>query len=281
MAFYDYDSNLIKATAVQYIDIADARIYPENQRLTVNPDARLRTLYKAGLVASRENNNFSIHDAVLTITAKNKYTGSGYYEYVDETEQKQTLFFSALGVDTSRQSIGSGEIAETDNFTLSPNFRYQGKFYMKASQKLLTFDGGALIEQTCDRLPPRWVYFRSEIDPADIMIPIADPLIDINRDKIFNGLFLYYDSVHVYPAFLSGRKNYSDGPVVTAGGFLHFDKQKQEYVIALKDKLTDRSVPGNLVSLHRESCEVYGEGRLSFGEKLGQVKLTICRQCDA
>ncbi len=36
VAFYDYDSNLIKATAVQYIDIADARIYPENQRLTVN-----------------------------------------------------------------------------------------------------------------------------------------------------------------------------------------------------------------------------------------------------
>ncbi len=211
---------------------------------------------------------------MLTITAKNKYTGSGYYEYIDETEQQQTLFFSHLGVDTSRQSIGSGEIAETDNFTLSPNFRYQGKFYMKASQKLLTFDGGALIEQKCDRLPSRWVYFRSEIDPLDIMIPIADPLIDINRDKIFNGLFMYYDSVHVYPAFLSGRKNYSDGPVVTAGGFLHFDKEKQEYVIALKDKLADRNVPGNLVSLHRESCEVYGEGRLSFGEKLGQIKLT-------
>jgi hypothetical protein len=274
VAFYDYDSNLIKATLVQYIDIADARIYPENQRLTVMPDARLRTLYKSGLVVNRDNNNFSLHDAVLTITAKNKYTGSGYYEYIDETEQHQTLFFSALVVDESLQSIGSGEIAEADNFTLSPNYRYQGKFYMKAIQKLLTFDGGALIEQNCDRLPPRWVYFRSEIDPLDIMIPIADPLIDINRDKIFNGLFVYYDSVHIYPAFLSGRKNYSDGPVVTAGGYLHYDKEKQEYVIAQKEKIADRNTPGNLVSLHRESCEVYGEGRLSFGEKLGQVRLT-------
>ena len=40
----------------------------------------------------------------------------------------------------------------------------------------------------------------------NIMIPIGEELIDINRDKIFNGLYMYYDSVHVYPAFLSGRK---------------------------------------------------------------------------
>jgi hypothetical protein len=274
VAFYDYDSNLIKATAVKYIDIADARIYPNEERLTVMPDARLRTLFKAGLVANRFTNYFALHDAVLTITGKNSYTGSAYYEYIDEVGQKETLFFNAVGVDNNRQSIGSGQIAESDKFTLSPNYRYQGKFYMQASQKNLTFDGGALIEQNCENLPPRWVYFKSEIDPADIMIPIADPLIDINRDKIFNGLFMYYDSVHVYPAFLSGRKNYSDVPLVSSSGYLYYDKTTQEYLIGEKDKLRNRNIPGNLLSLHRENCILNGEGRLNLGEKLGQVKIT-------
>jgi hypothetical protein len=274
VAYYDYDSNLIKANAVKYIDIADARIYPENQRLTVQPDARLRTLYNANIVANRDTRYFSLRNATLTITARNSYTGSAYYDYIDEAEQVQPIYFSALRVDTSKQTIGSGEIAATDEFTLSPNFLYQGRFYMQASNKLLTFDGGTLIEHNCDVLPSRWVNFRAEIDPFNIMIPIGDPLIDIARDKIFNGLYMYYDSVHVYPAFLSGRKNYSDSPVVSALGFLYYDKATQQYLIGQRNKLLDRNLPGNMLSLHRENCVLKGEGKVDLGAKLGQVKLT-------
>ncbi len=274
VAIYDYDSNLIKATAVKYIDIADARVYPENERITVMPDARLKTLYKAGFVANRDTRFYTLHNATLNITGRNSFTGSAYYDYTDEIDQKQTIFFSSLGVDTSRQTIGSGEIVESDEFTLSPNYRYQGKVFMQAAQQFLTFEGGALIEQNCDRLPLRWVYFRSQIDPGNILIPIGDPLIDINRDKIFNGLYMYYDSVHAYPAFLSGRKNYSDVPLITSSGFLQYDKAGQQYLIGQKDKLLNRNSPGNLLSLHRENCELYGEGKLNLGEKLGQVKLT-------
>jgi len=274
LAFYDYDSNLIKATAVKYIDIADARIYPENEKLTVQPDARLRTLYKARLVANRNTKYFALHDATITISAKNNYSGTAYYNYTDELGQQQILYFSSLGVDNTLQSIGSGEIYETDQFTLSPNYRYKGKFYITVSSKYLTFDGGALIEHNCEFIKPRWVYFRSEIDPQNILIPIKEELIDINRDKIFNGLFMYYDSVHVYPAFLSGRKNYSDRAVASSHGFLYYDKPLQQYVIASREKLLDRNSPGNILTLHRESCELNSEGKIDPGAKLGQLKIT-------
>ncbi|MBN1790715.1 MAG: hypothetical protein JW830_09480 [Bacteroidales bacterium] len=274
LAFYDYDSNLIKATAVKYIDIADARIYPENEKLTVQPDARLRPLYKAKVMANRTSRYYDLFDATLTITGRNKYTGTAYYNYTDELGQKQLIYFSSLGVDNRIQTIGSGDIAETDEFTLSPNYRYQGKFYMEAASAFLTFDGGALIEHNCENISPHWVNFRSEIDPLNIMIPIREELIDINRDKIFNGMYLYYDSVHVYPAFLSGRKNYSDKAVISSSGFLFYDKPAQQYLIASKEKLMDRDMPGNLLKLHRESCELYGEGKMDPGAKLGQLKLT-------
>ncbi len=259
---------------MKYIDIADARIYPENQRLTVQPDARLRPLYKAGVLVNRTTKYFTLFDATITINGRNNYTGSAFYNYIDELEEQQILYFSALGVDTNFQTIGTGEISEIDQFTLSPNYKYQGKFYMQAATKDLTFDGGVLIDQNCEQVTPRWVYFRSEIDPLNIMIPIKDELIDINRDKIFNGLFMYYDSVHVYPAFLSGRKNYSDKAVITSNGFLYFDKQQQQYLIGSRDKILDRNAPGNLLTLHRESCELYGEGKIDPGAKLGQMSLT-------
>jgi hypothetical protein len=274
VAYYDYDSNYIKATAVKYIDIADARIYPDRELLTVQPNARLKTLYKASMMINRDSRYFTLLNATLTISGRNNYTGTAYYNYIDELNREQQLYFSRLGVDENHQSIGSGEVAASDNFTLSPNYRFQGKFYMQASQKFLTFDGGALIEHNCDRLPVQWVNFRSELDPLNIMIPIGDPLIDINRNKIFNGIFMYYDSVHVYPAFLSRRKNYSDVPLVTSNGYLYYDKQSQQYLIASSEKLSDSDKPGNLLSLHREKCELYGEGKLNLGAKLGQVKLT-------
>jgi len=274
MAFYDYDSNLIKATLVKYIDIADARIYPENEKLTVQPDARLRPLYKAQVVANRITKFYTLYDATLTISGRNKYSGSAFYNYTDELGQQQMIYFSSLDVDTNNQTIGSGEITEVEQFTLSPNYRFQGKFYMQSALKFLTFDGGALVEHNCEYVRPRWVYFRSEIDPRNIMIPVGEELIDINRDKIFNGMYLYYDSVHVYPAFLSGRKNYSDKPVVSSHGFLYYDKTSQQYVIGPREKILDRNSSGNLLTLHRETCELSGEGKIDPGAKLGQMKLT-------
>jgi hypothetical protein len=274
VAFYDYDSNLIKATAVKYIDIADARIYPSEQKLTVMSDSRLRTLFNAGLVADRTSRNHSLYNATLNITARKKYTGTAFLDYVDEAGNKEAIFLANLGVDNNGQTIASGEIAEADGFTLSADFHYQGKVFMEASRPLLTFDGSVQIDHTCDRVLPRWINFRSEIEPSNIRIPISDPLIDINRDKIFSGLFLHYDSVHVYPAFLTGRKDYSDGQLVASGGYLSFDRNTQQYLIAQKEKLDDRTLPGNLIALNRETCDVTGEGKLSLGEKMGQVTLT-------
>jgi hypothetical protein len=273
VAYYDYDSNLIKATGVMYIDIADARIYPDEEKLTVNPDARLRTLYKANIIANRDTRYYNLFNSTVNIIGRNKYLGSAYYNYIDEAGQEQNIYFSTISTDNTLQSVGSGEIPKEEEFTLSPNYQYQGKVYLEANKPFLTFDGATYIEHNCANIPTRWLHFRSEIDPSKILIPISQEAIDIDRNKIFSGLYMYYDSVHVYPTFLSGRKFSSDKPVVTSSGYLYYDSQKQEYLIGEQPKLLDRSAPGNLLILHRESCELFGEGKLDLGAELGQIKI--------
>jgi hypothetical protein len=66
-----------------------------------------------------------MHDATIIISGRNKYTGTAYYNYTDEMGQQQLIYFNSLGVDNNLQSIGSGEISEAEQFTLSPNYRYQ------------------------------------------------------------------------------------------------------------------------------------------------------------
>ncbi|MBN2481862.1 MAG: hypothetical protein JXB19_08990 [Bacteroidales bacterium] len=273
VAYYDYEDNTIKATQVKYIDIADARIYPDGEVLVVNPDGRIQTLTNSAILANRETQYFNLYNATVSVSGRNNYTGSADYDYTDELDQVQVIRFKTLATDENNETIGSGEVIEPDHFTLSPNFMYQGRFFMEAGRKNLTFDGAVMIEDNCDKLSSGWLAFRSEIDPDNIFIPVGEEPADIDRNRIFNGLYMYYDSVHVYPAFLSGRKFHSDKAVVTSSGYLYYEKATQQYLIADREKLLNSNASGNILSLHRETCDLYGEGRLDLGADLGQVKL--------
>jgi hypothetical protein len=274
LSYYDYSRNMIRATQVKYIDVADVRIYPDQELLVVKPDARLQTLQKAGIIANRTTQFHTLYNGTITINSRNSYSGSADYDFFDELDRKQVIHFKTVQAEPGEFTVAKGELIEPDHFTLSPMFRYQGKVILSAGKKYLTFDGATLIETNCENIPIGWVYFQSEIDPFNLYIPLADPLIDVNRNKIFNGIYVNYDSIHLFPAFLSARKNYSDKPIVTAGGYLYYDKVTQYYKIASKERLIDPAITGNYVSLQRETCQLYGEGKMDIGANFGQMKHT-------
>lgn len=273
LAYYDYEKNLLKATRVKYLEIADARIYPDSMNVTVEEDAEMTPLHNATIQANRQSKYHVLHSATIKVTGKNDYHGSGNYDYVDENNDVQLIRFEKISVDTGLSTIASGKIVEPDDFTLSPNYSYQGKVNLDARDRFLTFEGAVHIESNCNRMNTKWVEFKSVIDPDEIFIPLPDEPVGINKTRLFNGLFVYYDSVHIYPAFLTPWKNYSDNSIISSSGYLYYDKASQRYKIASKQKIFDQSIPGNYVSLHRESCNLYGEGKLNLGQELGQVSL--------
>jgi len=62
--------------------------------------------------------------------------------------------------------------------------------------------------------------------------------------------------------------------MLTAEGFIFYDKASYEYRISNKEKLVEQSLPGNYLSLNtRNYCKVYGEGSINFGNNFGQVNV--------
>ena len=273
LAYYDYKSNLIKATDVRYIDVADARIYPDSGKVVIEQDARMQPLENARVKANMLTKYHKFHSSTINIYGRKSYDGFANYDYVDENGSIQNIHFKQIGVDKNLQTVASGELFEPDEFKLSPYYSYVGKVYLEAGKPFLTFDGAVKIEHNCDRLTPGWLDFKCEINPNKIYIPVPEQPMDINKAKIYAGLFVYYDSVHIYPAFMTPRKNYSDQNIVPVSGFLYYDKPTRLYKIASMEKLIDRDIPGNYLSLHREECELYGEGKLNLGFDLGLVKV--------
>ncbi len=275
LAYYDYRNNQLKATGVKYIDVADARIYPDKGNVIVEQDAKMQQLENARVKANMTTKFHIFHTANINIYGRKSYDGLANYDYEDENGEIQNIHFNNIGVDDNLQTVASGEIFEPENFKLSPYYTFIGKVFLEADKMYLTFKGGVKIEHNCDKIAPKWLDFTCEINPRSIYIPIPEQPLDINKSKIYAGLFMYYDSVHIYPAFFTPRKNYSDKNILPVSGFLYYDKPTQMYKISSMGKLQDREANGNYLSLHREECELYGEGKLDLGFDLGLVKSTV------
>ncbi len=272
-ARYDLKKYIITAREVQYINVADARIYPDKGDITIEKNALMRTLNNAKIVANSITKYHTLYNCIVNIFARKKYSGSGSYDYIDELKNVQTFHFSNISVDSSFQTFAETSISEDTKFNLSPNFQYKGKVKLKSSNNYLVFDGATRISHDCAAIPKTWFKFEAEINPNLIYIPIGKDLRDASDNSIASSLMVTTDSTHFYSAFLSPKSSPNDAYVLPADGFLFFDKGAREYRISNKEKLVERSLPGNYLSLNTAQCKVYGEGNINLGGDLGQVKI--------
>jgi hypothetical protein len=105
------------------------------------------------------------------------------------------------------------------------------------------------------------------------MIPVSDKPRDFNDNLVYSGSFINIDSTHMYPAFLSERKTWSDVALIYADGYLYFDKEKGTYKIGKREKLADLTLPGGLITFDKNFCILSGEGKMNFGANYDLMKM--------
>ena len=270
---YDLKKFVISAKGVTYINVADARLYPDKGLVFVDKGAVMRTFTNAKIIANAITKYHNLYNCTLNAYARKNYSGSGFYDYIDELKTKHTFYFSNVGVDTTFQTYAETEIQDTSKFSLSPNFEFKGKVKLQAAKNFLVFDGSSRIANECAGIPKTWFRFESEINPDLIYIPISKEPLSSAGKPIAASLMVSADSSQFYTAFLSPKRSTNDPFVLPADGFLFFDKASREYRISNKEKLVERVLPGNYLSLNIAECKVYGEGKINLGGDLGQVKL--------
>jgi hypothetical protein len=271
-AKYDLKSYIIYAQQVPEILVADARIVPDSGKVTIQKNAYMETLTDAQITANTVTQYHKLFNCVTDVYSRHSYTASGDYAYIDELKKEQIIHFAKISPDTSGQTYAEGTISDSSQFMLSPAFDYRGKVVLAANNEYLVFDGTTGLQHDCAIGKSR-LKFRGEINPTDIYVPVTGSLENDKGEPITAGLMstVSADSVHIYGSFLSPRKGKTDVSVVTADGFLFYDKGSREYRISNREKLVERSLPGNYVSFGTKTCSVYGEGKMALGGNLGKV----------
>lgn len=272
-AKYDLKQSLITCQNIEYIISADSKITPDSGKVVIEKHANMRPLKRAQILSNYITQYHKMFNAEVKINGRKSYAGAADYTYVDENKKEQTIRLNDIRVDSTYQTRGFGEIKETDQFFLSPAYEFYGKFEMKASNKALTFDGGVRILHDCVALPRTFFKFRYEIDPNEIFIPVDTSLRDMTMTKLGAGIMVSGKSpMEVYPAFLSDKAEKSDEGLIEALGFLYYDKATSRYVIGSQEKIKQPKLPGNLLALNAKTCELTGDGALSFNVDYGLIK---------
>ena len=265
--------SLLEGFDVPHIDVADATIIPDSGYVEIEPKALMRTLYKAQIIANRTTKYHNFYEATVDVKTRRFYRGSGYLEYIDEDLTPWPLYFESIKPDTGQTTIALANVKEEDAFYISAFFGYYGKVHLRATDKLMLFDGYTLIQHQCPNIQTTWFKFKSVIDPKKIVIILPEDNPATRGDNLYNGIYLAPDSTSGYSAFLSRQSAKADQELLASTGVLFYDKNSYSYIITAQEKVDNPRLAGNYLSLNNRDCYTTGKGMLGFADKAGRIDL--------
>ena len=277
---YSVADNTMEAKQVKHLIAADAKIFPNEEQVTVRKNANMDTLRKARVIAGMDKKYHEFFNADIKVNGRYNYGGNADYHYEDMNDKLQTIHFGEIGVDDSLHTYANGSISEADSFKLSPYFAFAGDVELEAPRELLKFKGGAKMAHNCTGISPRHVYFESVINPDSIYIPLQDQNRDIMGNKLFAGSYITLDSTHIYSSFLTPRKDPSDDLILSSGGYLDYDESSGKYQVASMEKLQNPDTTGPYISLDQNACRYHAEGRMNLGVDYGHMTIKPAGELD-
>ena len=273
-AEYNLADNVIDASGVKIIKVADAAIYPYQEKVQILERAEISRLENSSVIANTTTLLHRFYDADLSITSRWNYSGSGLYDYEDVAGNIQTIQFESIAVDRAyRTTIARAEIEEEQDFNISPRFAYKGAVDLKAENPNFFYNGATRMFVDCPLYNPNWFRFEAEIQKDQIFIPIAEDLRNDANGRIQTSMMLAGDSVHIYPAVFDRQKHYSDLAMINTTGYLTYNNDLRQYQISTMEKLRDLTLPDNIISINPHTCIVEGHGDITLSEGLGQFTM--------
>ncbi len=270
-AEFDFTENIIYAHGVRYINVGDAAVTPRGGVVIIREKAEMDRLVGSRLLAGRENKYHELYDCDIKIRTATRLYGNGYYDYVDENQQIQQLYFDTLFFVT-KETFGEAKIPIEKNFQFSDQFGFDGRAELHSTQPFLSYFGGVEIRTGCDTIKHARLKILQQVDPNNIMLEVHDRTKDMDERKVVVAIASSNKTGRIYTAFGTAKDEFNDAEYINVFGFIKYDKETHEFIAASKEKLEDPEVVGNIITLNTDQCITTGIGEIDMGAKLGRVK---------
>ena len=281
----DLADNTIHVDGIPFITVADARIQPNNTQIIIDPDAKIRLLENALMQCDTANGYHTIYDGTFEIKGAQSFEGSGEYRYKGKDMKKQKIQFDLITTREDEEdkkiihTLAAASIPEEQGFKLNSSIDFKGEVVMDSRAPFLIFDGFSKIDLITESLDAQWFSFKSQIDPDNIQIDVTMPIGE-RKDTLYFGVLQDMDGLALYPTFLTKKRTPLDVFVFRTGGEMAFDAETNTYRVGDKEKLSGENPQGNVLILEDEANVVKAEGRITFGEDFGMVRVDAAGQIE-
>ena len=273
-AFYDLNTSELAVDGVEFIETADAFVYPKDEAVEIKANAVIAELEDATIIANTTNKNHVINRATVNIKGRKEYQASGYYEYNVAGKEQEILFSNIVGQPIGKgkrsekkvATRGEGEIPDGTEFYIDDKITFKGKIGLNAEVKGLTFDGFAKLES--NYLPnSNWFGIDCQADKENLLIPFDEPK-NFDGVPLRAGMFLSKESIILYPRMLNPLYFRKDRAIIDAVGFLRYDDEKDNFIFGDSLKILGQSPRGNMLEFSDSDGEIFAEGKMNLGSGL-------------
>jgi hypothetical protein len=274
-ALYDLKDYVLYANKVPYIDIADARAFPDSGKVVVRQNAAMDSLKRSKLWINRTNKYHQLYDCNLLVMGKYQFYGNGYYDYVDRSGRKNKVLLTDVRSERlTKLTYGTGLVTQGHDFTLSPHIKYMGAIKVTGANRGPEFDGLFLADTKLDFPATWWTRHQQIIAPDSVFLQVHQPKNDDKKD-LFTGFCVANDTGLMYANIFSRKRNYSDGELLNVtDGIFFYDDKADEYVFGDSSKIYEENPKGNYFTYNPKAQEMYGEGNVSLAINTNEFKVS-------
>jgi hypothetical protein len=272
-ARYDLNKYVIDAEDVKLIRVADAAIYPDSGNVRILKGGQIQLLKNASIIADTSHRYHYIERAEVRIDSRKSFTARGTYQFKGVDKSLQEFILDKVTVDTLGRTIASGAIPLTNEFKINPHFAFQGNVRLLSVRPDLEFEGGFQTREDCSGdAEKHWVYFKSWVDPARVVIPLPDPVVSIDGTKLDLGILISDYEDEIYACWFRPRVLSWDTTLVSAKGVIRYDSVSSSYIIGPSAENTRPGAESFILDTRK--CILESQGPTDLGLNMNYVDVS-------
>jgi len=269
-AVYDIDNLQLLVSGIPYINVADAKITPENNEVLILENAKIGTLYNTNIVIDTLNEYHTLYDGTIDIISRNKFEGRATYQYVNavndtfaiQIDEFYLVAENTRNRDADLHTQATGYVYEDDGVIISPGMSYKGEAIMYAPDPAFKLDGYVKLQFKTADYDDIWIKYQNSGETQEVQFDFNTATTE-DGTELIAGLF-YDEDDRIYSTFISPKKSILDNAFFVPDGILSYDADSTTYRIEDTLKIYGDSYSGRIFNMNVNTGDLQFEGPVDF-----------------